>query len=363
MNHRVHRSLLTLMALLLPALALLGGCAAPGGGTGKTTSTAPNATDAPTPGRALGHVLGRSARLLIYQSRIDESLPDIAQRFLGSPDLAWMIRERNPGITHTAPAGKPLVVPLVPLNTTGVYKDRHQTVPILCYHRFAPGGRSKAHPAKMTVGTDEFAAQLDWLARNGFHVIRLAELQTWLDGKAALPARAVVITADDGYASFYRHAYPLLKKHGFPATVFVYTDFIGAGDAVSWRDMKAMVDSGLIDVQAHSRTHRNLLDRFSGESQEHYQQMLESETRGARDVLARRLGNVQRHFAYPYGDANQAVLDTLVRQGVSLGLTVTPGGNPFFAQPLMLRRTMIYGDMSLDDFKARLQVSRLSTLQ
>jgi peptidoglycan/xylan/chitin deacetylase (PgdA/CDA1 family) len=122
--------------------------------------------------------------------------------------------------------------------------------------------------------------------------------------------------------------------------------------------MKDMVDSGLVDVQAHSRTHRNLIDRLSDESDERYLQVLDSETKFPRELLGRRLGNPQRHFAYPYGDANQAVLDTLGRQGVTLGVTVTPGGNPFFAQPLMLRRTMIYGDMSLDDFKARLQTSR-----
>jgi peptidoglycan/xylan/chitin deacetylase (PgdA/CDA1 family) len=111
-------------------------------------------------------------------------------------------------------------------------------------------------------------------------------------------------------------------------------------------------------VQAHSRTHRNLIDRFVGEPDERYVQVIDNETRAPRELLGRRLGNRQHHFAYPYGDANQTVLDALTRQGVELGVTVTPGGNPFYAQPLMLRRTMIYGDMDLDDFKARLQTSR-----
>jgi len=246
----------------------------------------------------------------------------------------------------------------VPLNTGGVQAEHYQTVPILCYHRFAASSGAKGNAGKMTVSAADFAAQLDWLARNDFHVLKLADLEAWLNGERPLPARSVVITADDGYVSFYKHAFPLLKRHGFAATLFIYTDFIGAGDAVDWREMKEMVDSGLVDVQAHSRTHRNLIDRFSGESDERYQQILEGETRGARELLERKLGNPQRHYAYPYGDANQTVLDLLARQGVALGVTVTPGGNPFFAQALMLRRTMIYGDMDLDDFKARLQISR-----
>ncbi len=65
-----------------------------------------------------------------------------------------------------------------------------------------------------------------------------------------------------------------------------------------------------------------------------------------------------RHLAYPFGDTNDVVLDTAVRQGVTLAATVVAGGNAFYAPPLLLRRTMIFGDMSLEAFRARLQVSR-----
>ena len=65
-----------------------------------------------------------------------------------------------------------------------------------------------------------------------------------------------------------------------------------------------------------------------------------------------------RFVAYPFGDANEVVLESAARHGYQLGATVIPGGNGFFAQPLMLRRTMIYGDLGLDGFKAKLQVSR-----
>jgi hypothetical protein len=58
------------------------------------------------------------------------------------------------------------------------------------------------------------------------------------------------------------------------------------------------------------------------------------------------------------GDANDQVLDVLSRQQYQLAVTVNPGGNPFFAQPLMLRRTMIFGDHDLEAFKAKLQISR-----
>ena len=82
--------------------------------------------------------------------------------------------------------------------------------------------------------------------------------------------------------------------------------------------------------------------------------------RQPRELIAKRLDSrALRHIAYPFGDANVPVLEAATRAGFELGLTVIPGGNGFFAQPLMLRRTMIFGDLDLEGFKARLQTSRL----
>jgi peptidoglycan/xylan/chitin deacetylase (PgdA/CDA1 family) len=295
-------------------------------------------------------VLGQSDRLLVYQPGPEDTLRSIAARFLGAEDRYWVIGDFN-GVTKAEP-GQPLVVPLKTLNATGVWSDQYQTVPILCYHRFGAAG------GKMVVSQANFAAQLDWLARNDFHVIRLSQLFAYLEGKQALPRRSVVITIDDGYESVHRIALPLLRKYGFPATLFVYTDFIGAGDALSWTQLQDLASSGLVDVQAHSKSHRNLIERSAAETDVQYRLDLEQEARAPREILEKRLPVQVRHYAYPYGDANDAVLDVLGRQQYQLAVTVNPGGNAFFAQPLMLRRTMIFGDHDLEAFKSRLQISR-----
>lgn len=297
-------------------------------------------------------MLGRNERLAIYLPAQGETLPQIAQHFLGSADLAWRIADANK-------LTRPLLIPLVERNPLGVYSDRYQTIPILCYHRF---GRSNGGAAsnKMTVPAAAFAAQLAWLKQNDYQVIRLADLRAWLDGQRTLPLKSVVITVDDGYASFFHQAYPLLKQYGMPATLFVHTDFIGAGDGVDWGELQEMSRSGLIDVQSHSRTHRNLIEHPAGESEAAYQQALLNEIKAPRDLLAQRLDNKQTLYAYPYGDANEAVLAMLGKHNYQLAVTVNAGGNAFFSQPLMLRRTMIFGDMSLEDFKARLQISQLN---
>lgn len=311
----------------------------------------PAAADETSPRGARGRVIGRSDRLLLYAPADGDSLEGVAARFLGQASLAWSLSEANLG-ARMAP-GQPWVVPLEPLNPLGVHSGRVQTVPILCYHRFGPSA------TKMVMPPSSFEAQLRWLADNGYRVVPLAAVEAFLAGRAGLPERSVVITIDDGYESVYRHAFPLLKRFGFPATLFVYTDFVGGGDALTWGQMQEMQASGLVDIQSHSKSHRNLVERIAGESDERYRQAIETELRVPRETLERRLpGAKVRHLAYPYGDANEAVIDTAGRQGVVLAATVSPGGNPFFANPLLLRRTMIFGDLSLDGFKAKLQTSR-----
>ncbi len=294
--------------------------------------------------------------MIVYGPRQGDTLAGISKRFLGSPTLAWSVADAN-GLptSHTAPVPElALIVPLRPLNAVGVEPERYQTVPILCYHRFG------APATKMMITPASFAAQLEWLAKNDYRVIPLAELRPFLEGRKALPQRAVVITIDDGYESVYRHAFPLLKKFGFAATVFAYTDFIGAGgDALSWAQMQEMQSSGLIDVQSHSKSHRNLIERNAGETETRYRSNIEQEIRLPRELLNKRLqGANVRHIAYPFGDANQVVLDHAAQQGFELGATVASGGNAFFALPLLLRRTMVFGDLDIEGFKSKLQTSR-----
>lgn len=349
-----------------PAIAamalLLAGCAsrAPSPATPATAEPPPadTAARAETPAdpgarpQAGGRVLGRNERLLVYGPVAGDTLAGIGARFISDAHAAWLLADANPGITQPEP-GVPLVVPLRPLNPPGLLADGLQTVPILCYHRLGAGS------SKMVVAPAQFEAQMNWLVDKGYRVIALADLAAFLAGERQLPQRAVVITFDDGYASVYRHAYPVLKKLGLPATVFVYSDFVGGGDALTWPQLREMQLSGLIDVQSHSKSHRNLTEKLPAENDERYRSQLDQEMRVPRELLERRLPGLQvRHLAYPFGDANDTVLDATSRHGYTLGATVVPGGNPFYAHPLMLRRTMIFGDTTLDAFRSRLQVSR-----
>jgi peptidoglycan/xylan/chitin deacetylase (PgdA/CDA1 family) len=327
----------------LAAACLVAACAA----LLQACGVAPPAPGAPGVG---GAVLGRNDRLALYVPRPGETTASIAQAMLGGADRAWEIEELN-GASTVEP-GRAIAIPLRPLNPFGVTADGYQTVPILVYHRV---GRT---PTRMTISPEGIAAQFEYLKANGYRVVRLSELAQFIDGRRRLPSRSVVVTFDDGHVSVYQYAYPLLRQYGYPATLFLYGDFIGAPEALKWPQLAEMAAAGLVEVQAHSRTHANLVQRATGESDGAYAARIDAELRQPRELIQRHLQTTVSHYAYPYGDANDLVLDRMAAARYSLGLTVNAGGNPFYAYPLALRRTMIYGDQDLAAFRAALQVFR-----
>lgn len=101
---------------------------------------------------------------------------------------------------------------------------------ILIYHRVRPGPSPFAIDA---VPPERFAAQMEHLARN-FRVLPLEELRRRAEA-GTIPPRAAAVTFDDGYADNHEHAWPILRRLGLPATVFVVTCCVGTGD-VPWHD-------------------------------------------------------------------------------------------------------------------------------
>lgn len=318
----------------LVATFAVGGCATP-----------PRPLVEPPAQRERGPVVAQDDDFSIVIAKAGDSADVLAKRYLGDARKGWWITEANGGEPR---AGQVVVIPLKIHNRIGVHADGYQAIPILCYHRF--GGRA----GKLTIAPAAFAAQMNYLANNGYHVLPLARIDEFLSGRTPMPAKSVVITIDDGYRSTYDVAFPVLKQHGFPATVFLYSDFVGAGDALTWGQMREMAASGLVDIQPHSKSHANLTLQLPDETVARYRDRVRREVDTPIALIKEHLSLPSTSFAYPYGDVNETVVDLLARQGTQQGVTVTPGGNGFFAYPYMLRRTMVFGNDDLDAFKAKL---------
>ena len=180
-------------------------------------------------------------------------------------------------------------------------------VAVLMYHSIAADATRKFR--RFVVHPGEFAAQMDYLAAAGYHPVTAAELVSSRSG-APLPPRPVVLTFDDAYTDFYSAALPVLRAHGFRATLYVPTAYVGATTTfnvsmgeqnravLSWQALLDIAAEG-VEVAAHSHTHPQL-DRVSP-------WIVNDEVHRSRGLLEDKLGLAVDGFAYPFGYWNSAV--------------------------------------------------------
>lgn len=296
-----------------------------------------------------------SQDFLVIVPGAPETSGTLAARYLGDAGRAWMVEDYT---GQTAfPAGRPVVIPRRPWNPAGVTASGYQLVPILVYHNLdrQPKGR-------LVQSAASFEQQMRYLKAQGFRTVTLTEFLEFTRLNRQLPRRSVVLAFDDGYHSFKQFAYPVLKELGFTATLFVYTDYIGAGrNALSWQDLKELQTAGF-DVQAHSKTHGDLR-RTPGETQAQFDRRMQTELAGPRDLFKRQLGRAPDTLAYPYGAWDPDVLRQVKAAGYMAAFTVRRQANAAFVSPLTIHRSQIYADMTLEDFAKNLTVFQAENLR
>jgi len=184
---------------------------------------------------------------------------------------------------------------------------------ILLYHRISDQG-----PGSTRVAPQRFAAHLQQIKAGGYEVLPLGELLESTYEGHDIPERAVAITFDDAYRSVGEVAYPMLREHGLPFTVFVATDVVDAraGRFLSWERMREMAGSGLVTFGPHSRSHAHLESLGRRGIQGSLQERAE-EIDGSLARLRAELGDaVLMAFAYPYGEYSRATESLLEARGL-----------------------------------------------
>jgi peptidoglycan/xylan/chitin deacetylase (PgdA/CDA1 family) len=241
---------------------------------------------------------------------------------------------------------------------------RSSRVPILVYHQIAESGGPDGYPWRVTPAM--FEAQMRHLAEEGRRVVSLAAfLEARADGRP-LP-RAVVLTFDDGFRGVLLHAYPVLKRYGFTATLFLATGSMGQPDfpwvrprlgrgedpeeyrPLSWDEVRA-IQGPVISLGSHTVTHPHLGHLTPSAARwelAESRRQIEAET-GCRTV----------HFAYPggiarYGDHTDATRAMLPEAGYTGAVVSEIGRNGRTADPLRLRRLSIGVEDSLSAFRAK----------
>ncbi|PGT82751.1 MULTISPECIES: polysaccharide deacetylase family protein [Bacillaceae] len=220
-----------------------------------------------------------------------------------------------------------------------IHISAQQQVPILIYHsidEFKGLGDKELY-----VTPENFENQMRYLRDNGF---TLLTFERWQDlDKVEKP---IFITFDDGYKNNL-HAFAIFKKlenERFKptATIFVISDFIGRSNRLSSADLKMLSDSGIISIQSHTATHPDLtkITKF------------EHELKDSKDKIYNITGEPVIALAYPYGNANNKVVDE-TKKYYSFGLTTTPEyfSNKGIKNELyLLPRIYVKYSTTIDDF-------------
>jgi peptidoglycan/xylan/chitin deacetylase (PgdA/CDA1 family) len=221
-------------------------------------------------------------------------------------------------------------------------------IPILMYHAVAE--HPMAATRRLSVRPEILAAQLALLRREGFTTLTFSRLVAALRRGGDLPARAIVLTFDDGYADFHRDALPLLVEHGAVATVFITTGWVHdarerAGTPpdrmLSWRQIDEV--SATVEIGAHSHTHAQL-DQLSNVA-------LQRELSLSKTLLEDRLGKEVPALAYPYGYSSARVRAAVRAAGYQHAAAVSNAATRPHDDLLALPRLTIKRSTNLNSFK------------
>lgn len=246
-------------------------------------------------------------------------------------------------------------------------------VPVLIYHDF--WGNASDDNNRFTSGA-RFAAEMEYLYSNGYHVIPLKKLINHMQYGEELPDKPVVITFDDGYEGNYTIAYPILKRYNMPVTIFLIAGFDQypaqekEHPRLTWDEMREMEKSGLIDIQAHTYdlhykafTNREktskkpavvarmyLFDKERLETREEYEDRLYGDFIKARAAIRANLGKEADTLAWPFGAYNDTALTLARKAGFKYFLTLRVGLNKQGDSVETIRRISEKQNIPVDEF-------------
>lgn len=214
-------------------------------------------------------------------------------------------------------------------------------IPILAYHKvdkkFELGG------TWTTPG--QFQKHMDYIKAKGITPVTLSRAVELMRSGESKNKKYVCLTFDDAYEGLYNYAWPILQKHGYPATIFVVTDYVGRENEwdvnwggrkfrhLGWKQIIEMSEAG-IEFGSHTRTHQDLRRLDDDE--------LRDELVGAKNILEKYLGQKIGTLSYPFGRYDQRVMEAAGEYGYDAACSLSPQMKNNQINFMALRRSAVY---------------------
>ncbi len=236
----------------------------------------------------------------------------------------------------------------------------HMVSPHLPYKHYKDGQKVKNY---LRVEPSMFDAQICWLKEHRFSFFKMADVL-----RTDLPERSVFLTFDDGFEDNYTQAFPILRKHQVPATIYlvgnrfegdwstdratgVVSSELNEQPMLSHGQVTEMRDSGLVEFGAHTLDHVRLNELAAAE---------------AHDQIFKSRALIQQHyqvdctsFAYPFGYYDEQSVELVEKAGFSNACTTEEGTDyDRQAQRYRLQRLMVSGNDSMKKFRRKILKGR-----
>ncbi|SDA94143.1 biofilm PGA synthesis lipoprotein PgaB [Pseudomonas sp. NFACC15-1] len=213
--------------------------------------------------------------------------------------------------------------------------------------------------ALVAVRTERLIEQLAWLRENNYQPVTVDQIITARNGGPELPPRAVLLSFDDGYSSFYTRVMPILRAYNWPAILapvgsWVDTplnqtvDFAGVprkrSEFLTWEQIREVSKSGLVEIAAHTdANHKGVLANPQGnqqpaattrrydpatgryESEADFQARLRKDVAAISEKIRKVAGYSPRVWVWPYGEADGVALQVIGSEGYQMALTLEDG--------------------------------------
>lgn len=253
---------------------------------------------------------------------------------------------------------------------------------VLNYHDIPDDVRSQ--PDRYSLDAGKLVREFAWLHDQGYHPVSLEQIVAAREHGAPLPPKAVLLSFDDGYRSFYTRVFPLLKLFNYPALLAIVGSWLEVPEGqvihydtvdfprshfMTWEQLREVSGSGLVEIASHSYDlHHGVLANPQGnkqpatithtydpasrsyESDAAHQRRIREDLRRNSRLIEKHLGKPPRILVWPYGRYNEEAVGIAREVGMPYTVTLEDGVNTPDMPLTHVKRTIIELNPSLEDF-------------
>ncbi|MFI3137148.1 MAG: poly-beta-1,6-N-acetyl-D-glucosamine N-deacetylase PgaB [Methylococcaceae bacterium] len=240
------------------------------------------------------------------------------------------------------------------MSLSGITHAKDHSFLVLNYHDIVGAEGAKPPFNRMDVSVDHLEEQWQWLKKNGYTIISVQNVFDAAAGRETLPDKAVLLTFDDGYQSFYTRVFPLLKKYHYSATLALVGSWMDGKEPpdepgkslLTWAQVRELAQSGLVEIASHTYDLHSekmanpygnsqaaavtrLYDdpMLSYESEEQYRERIHTALNKSAEFILQHVGIRPRVMVWPYGEYNEIGLAAAKDAGMSMTMGLVDGAN------------------------------------